>query len=236
MIGFRKEYVIKKITHMNLDEGLLPEKELVTYTDTELFTKIWTSPRVILRYINENNYDKYVYVLLGLAGIVKTFDRASSKSMGDNMPLLGVVATCIIAGGLFGWLTYYLYAALISWTGKWIDGRANTRSILRMIAYAMIPSIASLLFVFAQIVTFGNGIFQSDVDIYESGQLFGALFYFSVLVQVALAIWTLVLMVIGISEVQKLSIGKSILNLLLPVLIIVIPILVIAFIFGDLLG
>ena len=47
-----------------------------------------------------------------------------------------------------------------------------------------------------------------------------------------LGIYTLVLSIIGVSEVQKISIGKSILNILLPVFVIVIPLIAIGAIIG----
>ena len=36
----------------------------INLTDKEVFTKIWTSPRMVFRYINDNKYDKYVNILL----------------------------------------------------------------------------------------------------------------------------------------------------------------------------
>jgi len=55
--------------------------------------------------------------------------------------------------------------------------------------------------------------------------------YSSMILELLLGIWTIVLCVIGVSEVQKLSIGKSILNLLLPVLVFAVPIVIIFLIF-----
>jgi hypothetical protein len=80
-----------------------------------------------------------------LAGISSAFNRAAIKSMGDEYSLLTVLAICIVLGGLLGWLSYYIYAVLMSWTGKWLNGKGDKDSLLRVISYAMIPSIAALL-------------------------------------------------------------------------------------------
>jgi hypothetical protein len=58
-----------------------------TLTETDIFTKIWLSPREVLKYIHENKYNKYVTVLLILSGIAKAFDNASAKNTGDNLSL-----------------------------------------------------------------------------------------------------------------------------------------------------
>jgi hypothetical protein len=172
-------------------------------SEENIFTKIWTSPRDVFKFINTYKYDKYVTVLLILAGVSRTFDRASMKNMGDNFSIWGIIAYCIIIGAVFGWITYYLYSALISWTGKWINGKGNTDSILRVLSYALIPSIVSLLLLIPQIIIYGNEIFKSDGDITSGGIVSNIIVYGSMIIEFALGIWSLVLCVIGISEYAK---------------------------------
>lgn len=205
-----------------------------TLTDKEIFSKIWTKPRLIFKFINDNDYDKFVKLLLVLAGISRAFDRASMKDMGDNMSIWGILSLSIILGGLLGWISYYIYAALLSLTGDWLDGKGDTTSILRILAYAMTPAIISLLLLIPQIGIYGNEIFKADGDITSAGLIPNILVYGSMILELILGIWTIVLCVIGVSEVQKLSIGKSILNLLLPILVFVVPIIIIFLIFNVL--
>jgi hypothetical protein len=199
-------------------------------SDKKVFSGVLTSPRDVFNFIDTYKYQKYVSLLLILAGISRTFDRASSKNMGDNFSLWGVIAFCIIIGGVFGWLTYYIYSAMISWTGKWLDAKGNTDSILRVLAYALFPSILSLLFLIPQIAIYGNEMFKTDGDIFSEGTLSNIIVYGSMLLEFSLGIWSLILCVIGISEVQKLSIAKSILNIVLPAIVIMTPILIIVLI------
>lgn len=203
-------------------------------TDKDIFSKIWTKPRLIFKFINDNQYDKFVKLLLVLAGISRAFDRASMKDMGDNMSIWGILSLSIILGGLLGWISYYIYAALLSWTGDWLDGKGDTTSILRILAYAMTPAIISLLLLIPQIGIYGNEIFKADGDITSAGLIPNILVYGSMILELILGIWTIVLCVIGVSEVQKLSIGKSILNLLLPILVFAVPIIIIILIFNVL--
>ncbi|SMG53515.1 Yip1 family protein [Arenibacter troitsensis] len=199
-------------------------------TDKEIFMKIWTSPRKVFKFINDNHYDKYVNGLLFFAGISRAFDRASLKNMGDNMSLIAILGLCIIVGGLIGWISYYIYAALLNWTGKWINGQGDTKSILRIISYAMTPAIIALIFLIPQIGIYGNEMFKSDGDIISAGIIANVFVYGSMILEFILGIWTIVFCVVGVSEVQKLSIGKSILNLLLPLLVFAIPIIIIVLI------
>jgi hypothetical protein len=128
-------------------------------------------------------------------------------------------------------MSYYIYAALVSWTGKWLKGEGNTTSILRILSYAMLPSIVALVFLIPQIGIYGVEIFKEDGDITSAGWISNIFVYGSMFLEVVLGIWTLIFCVVGISEVQKLSIGKAILNLLLPILVFLVPILIIVLLF-----
>ena len=218
---------------MNADNIESKFQEFETYdtlSDKEIFTKIWTEPRRVLKQINETKYEKYFYILLFLAGVSGAFDRAVNKNMGENVSLLGIVAGCVILGGLLGWLSYYIYAALLSWTGKWLDGKGDTDSIYRILAYAMIPSAISLIFLVPQIAVYGIDLFVKDGDLVNAGIVGNIVFWGSILLEIILGIFTIIFSVIGLSEVQKISVWKAILNLVLPLLIILGPIVIIAFI------
>lgn len=218
-----KNYMETKYTEDQFDEF----EKYDALSDQDIFTKIWTEPRRIFKFINDTQYEKYLYILLIFAGIVRAFDRASSKDMGDYSSLFSIVFGCIILGGMLGWISYYIYAALLSWTGKWLNGVGNTSSIYRMMAYAMIPSIMGLVFVFLQIAVYGQGYFKNNTDYLESNIVGNIIFWISFTMQILLSLASLVFMVIGLSEVQKFSIGKAILNLILPILFIVVPIVLI---------
>jgi hypothetical protein len=203
------------------------EESVFAPSDDEIFTTIWISPRKIFKYIHESHHDKYVVTLLLLSGISRAFDRAALNDMGDSNSLTAIIVLCIIAGGLFGWMTYYIYAAMLSWTGSWLGGKGNTKSILRILAYGMLPSVVALIFLIPQLVIYGDEVFKSEGDITSGGLLANVIVYGSMAIEFVLGIWTMVLCVVGISEVQKLNVGKSILNLLLPAIVIIVPIFII---------
>jgi hypothetical protein len=78
-----------------------------------------------------------------------------------------------------------------------------------------------------QIGIYGKEIFKSDGDIISAGFIPNFIFYGTMILEFVLAIWTIVLCVVAVAEVQKFSIAKSILNLILPVLVIGVPIIII---------
>lgn len=213
-----------------MDDRLINEAEQQELTDKDIFVNIWLSPRMVFKYINDKQYDKYLVILLILAGISRAFDRAVAKNMGDDTSLGLIIVTCIIGGAAFGWISFYIYAFLVSWTGKWLKGDGGTRSVLRVLAYAAIPSIFALILLFLQIGVFGEDVFKEDGDLMKAGALGLGFSLFCLLLELVLLVWSFVLAVVGVSEVQKMSIGKSIVNLLLPGALIISTIFVVVLI------
>lgn len=208
---------------MILDENLIENKEPIVLTDKEIFTRIWTEPRLVMKYINDNSYDKFVVFLLVIGGISNAFDRIVSSDLFINQPLIVLVGIGLVLAGLSGWLGNYIYAAILTWTGKAFDGKAHSSDVFRVCAYAMIPSIFLILIVFLQLFVFGFEVFRDDFDTNSLGAGELAIYFGLALLTIVFGVWSLVIFVVGLSEVQKFSIGKAIGNLILSFLVILIP-------------
>lgn len=200
--------------------------------EKSLIDTIWFRPSETLKFILERCPNKYVSILLVLGGISRGIARASNKNMGDNMETWLVLTISIIAGGLFGWMSYYIYAWALSATGKWINGKAGTDKFKTIIAWSLIPSIVALLLLIPELIIFGDGLFQSYTS-NNSNAIIISYFIFGIL-ELILGVWSLVILVKGIALIQNFSIGKSILNLIIPILIILVPILFITLAIGTL--
>lgn len=150
--------------------------------------------------------------------------------MGDNMSTAAVLGIVIILGGLFGWVTYYIYAWCMSVTGEWLNGKSEPSKFRTIIAWALIPSICSLILLVPEVIIFGEDLFKSE-PMNES--LFNTVSWIVFgLIEIALAIWSTVILVKGMSLIQNFGIGKSFLNMILPGIVIVVPIAAIALLVG----
>tara|TARA_Y100000782_G_C10048635_1_gene208521 strand:+ start:33 stop:590 length:558 start_codon:yes stop_codon:yes gene_type:complete len=185
--------------------------------------------------MHQRGIDDFVQTLLLLAGIFNAFDRAIEKNLGDSMSLLSVIGFSVFGGALFGWISYHLYAALLSWTGKWIGGRASSKELLRVLAYGMLPAITALVFLILQIAIYGEAVFQEDLDLTKGSSFDKVIYYTSVFCEIVLSIWSFVLILIGISEVQNVGLFKAFLNLILPIFIVLLPILLISVLYSAIL-
>ena len=154
-----------------------------------------------------------------VTGIISALQRRFDKGI-DSDHVIGDVVMAVIFGGLFGWITTYVYASLISFTGRWLDGKAKTHRILRTLVYANIPFVCSISIHIIQLFLIKDDVLNTSFS--ENEQL--VVHYIAIAIKAILTLWTVVLYVIGIAEVQEFSIMSAILNLVAPILMILIPI------------
>lgn len=202
-------------------KGELSEKKL-------LFT-IWLKPKQTFTYILKYCPDKFVILFFVLGGIGRAIDRAVNRNMGDELSLGVILAIAIIGGALFGWISYYFYAWLLKVSGKWLKGEASTNKYRTVLAWSIVPQVLSLLLVVPQILLFGNGFFSSEFE--EPSLALGISLLIFGLIDIALGIWSLVILVNGIMVIQNFGAGKAFLNAILPVFMILLPILLLVLMF-----
>jgi len=211
---------------MILDNNFEEEEKPKVLTDREIFTKIWTAPRMVFKSIEAYKYEGNQTALLVIAGIAGVLQRASDRSVGDGTDLVMVVVSCLVAGVLTAFIFYPFYALLVSWTGKWLKGKADTASVLRVLAFSSIPSIFNLVLVVLTVLLLGKELFVSETLLLFESTPHTFIFLVLLIPQVVLAIWSLVLFVIGIAEIQQFSIIKALFNSILPILVLLIPLLI----------
>jgi len=133
----------------------------------------------------------------------------------------GLLLVSLITGPILGFfILYHIPSYLTKWTGRWIGGKASIQEVRLVTLISMIPMIFALLFWIIEvfwITLFGEKRFFTldDLNIFST-------------VRSVLYIWTLVTFVRALSEVQGFSIGKAILNAILPLCILLIPLLLVS--------
>ncbi|PZR22983.1 MAG: hypothetical protein DI539_04175 [Flavobacterium psychrophilum] len=184
--------------------------------EENLFKKIITSPREAFRFIAGHQYEKHMVQLLALAGMTSGLDKAVEKNLAGDAGVISIIIY-VVLGGLLGWIGYYFFAGILSLTGRWFSGQGRTDTILPILSYAAIPTIASSLFTIIRLII---GFEPQSFDINF------ILYYSALFIEAGLSFWALGLLIIGLAEVQRFSIGKAILNLFLPIIVIFVPFLI----------
>ncbi|MCT4620388.1 MAG: YIP1 family protein [Marinisporobacter sp.] len=183
--------------------------------------RICIYPKEIIRQIIDENPNKLVLLFAIIKGIFDALSRGAKNNVGDTASLPMIFLGAIIIGTLFGIITLYIISYLVKLTGEFFNGKAELKEIRTAIAWGPMPYILfSIVFLIPEILIFGIDMYRSNgVDISSN---FGAsifnMIYF--ILSICVSIWSIVTVSFCISEVQKISIWRGFVNILLAILII----------------
>lgn len=186
---------------------------------------IWLKPRETIRRIVETNPTKYVIPLAMLAGIGQSLDRASSRSTGDAIPIVAILALASIAGSIGGLLMLYVGGAIYRWASGRLGGQASPEEIRAALAWSNVPIIAALPLTFLQAFLLGSGMVTSVTAAWDSDPLLARFILGSSIVELVAAIWTFVLLLQTLSEVQRFSVWRALVSMLLLFVVSLVPIM-----------
>jgi len=181
---------------------------------------IWIRPRATMRLLLQKDPDEFVILLVCFAGFSEILINASKFSLGDHVPVPVIFSLAIIMGPVIGILGLFLGALLFRWTGQWLDGEGTYPGIRAAIAWSCVPIICYSVLWIPKFILLGDVLFVSRVVIWGSKAHIIAV-GFNVL-RIIIVIWSLIIFLKCLSEVQKFSVWKAIGNTILSITVLVI--------------
>ena len=185
---------------------------------------ICIKPRATIQKIVDKNPEDSVILLACLAGISNVLLRANDRGMGDTMELFDIILLSLILGPFSGVISLYVGSYLIHWTGKWIGGTSSLQNIRAAMAWASMPTVISLLLLIPEVILFGEEMYTTQTPIVDSSTLLLYAFVIFSVIYLILGIWSFILYLHCLGQVQGFSLLKMFGNILLAGLVIIIPI------------
>jgi len=190
--------------------------------DINPWTRIWTNPRETVRKIVDFN-PKFRFIALSfLHGLPMLLYMAQDMSLGDTIGWGAILIGAIILATFIGMLSITIGSSLFLWTGKWIGGQGTYYPIRAATSWSNVPNIVIILSWLALILFFKNSLFLANFQNAEFAGSGLALYFVVLLIQAVMSIWSFVILVKGLAEVQKFSAWKGLLNVLIPFFLIMI--------------
>ena len=197
-------------------------------TEKNLISQIWFRPTDTLNFIINKCPEKYVTVFIVLGALVNSIDKALIRNSNADKTLIEVLPLAIIFGLLLGWISFYIYAFVLSITGEFIGGKSQPKEFRTILGWALIPLISTLILLIPKILIFGDDLLLKNY--YNESVLLTITYFSFTVLEFILGIWSLIILVKGVMIIQEFRLGKSILNIILPILIILIPVFLIVWI------
>jgi hypothetical protein len=177
---------------------------------------MWIKPRQALRAIVTENLNRSFFVLSTLYGWVGAFQIGQGVEALQAMPTLAIFLITLCVAPFIGAAFFTIASGAFWLTGKLLRGKATFKSLLLAVSWSHITSVVILSTWLILLFFFRDVIFCAKcVAITQGTPRLFALIALS-FVQNFFGVWTIVLLVAALAEVQRFSIGKGVLNLVLP--------------------
>jgi hypothetical protein len=197
------------------------------------FLTIWTKPRATIRAIVDRDPRRHVIILAMLSGIVRTIDRASQQNAGDKVSLAAILGMAVALGPVGGLLGVYVGGWFVRTAGRWLDGYASPEQIRAAIAWSFVPVAATIPIWILQLGVLGRELFTRETPTLEANPSLAIVLTVSGVVEAILGLWSFVILLKCVGEVQRFSAWRALASFLLLflaiVMVVIIPIALIAF-------
>jgi hypothetical protein len=197
---------------------------------------MWFRPQTTIRHIVQSNPTRYVLILAMLAGISGILFQAWSASdvsietavgYGSSLLQLPVFVLLVVAGSILGIVGLHLNAAFVALSGKILGGRASMRELRAAMAWSQLPQVLALAMMIGLIVLYHLKGPVPAGDRYESW-LFWTVGIGAATI-VLLYLWGFVLDVRSIGAVQDFGVFRTLVNLLIGFVLLLLPLILFRF-------
>lgn len=183
-----------------------------------------------MQFVRQREPDEMIILLVCFAGFSEYMVSASRFNLGDHIPVSLIFAFAVLTGPIIGIVGLLIATFLLHWTGKLLDGKSDYRMLRAAVAWSFVPIICYSVLWIPQYLILGDVLFQSRIVIYGSKAhlLIVGLNVFRLMI----VIWSIVIFLNCLCEVQKFTIWKALGNCLMSAAIFWTVILFIAAVIG----
>ena len=186
--------------------------------------RIWISPRRTIRRIVDIAPGRGFLWLSLIYGFPVLLQIAQSLSLALYFSWPVILITALIFALFIGMLGITITAGLLTWVGRWIGGQGSFIQLRAAVAWSNLPTIVTGITWIVWVFLFKGSLFYEGFLHTGFMGMEKTLLMSLAILQFAASVWSFVLLLITLSEVQVFSVWKALLNIILPFVLIVIAI------------
>ncbi|HZE44949.1 MAG TPA: YIP1 family protein [Steroidobacteraceae bacterium] len=169
---------------------------------------VWLRPRRVFRELATRPIGAADYLLAASQGIATSIMVYRTQLAGPNAGTADILGTSFVFGPLGGVVSMYLFAAIYGRLGKRAGGKTTRNQVFHVLAYGGIPVAASLLvWMFTVLLVGESAVVErpgAEIDGFVSFVLRAQFASYMLL-----WLWSVVLQVMGFSEILGLTTRKA---------------------------
>jgi len=169
---------------------------------------VWLRPRRVFRELASRPIDIVDYGLGAAQGIVGWLALSRAQNAGATTTIAQIFGKALLAGSIAGIASLFLMGAIYARLGTRAGRKAARNQVIHVLAYGGVPMAASLIVWVLTALLTGEATFEQvphpDVEGFVA-----FLLRVQFLAYGLLTIWSVVIQVMGLSEIQGLGTGKA---------------------------
>lgn len=173
---------------------------------------ILTHPRQTIQKIISYNPNYLLLMLSFIYGFPWILNLAQTASLGRTYPQMQIIIAGLLLAIPIGYIAFSFFSFLYLWLGKLIQGRGTFLTIRSAVAWSNIPNAISIAIWIVFMMLFRNSLFN---DAAANAPGFSNYAMVAFIIQLICSIWAFWILLHTLSYVQKFSLWKALLNIVL---------------------
>jgi len=169
---------------------------------------VWLRPRRVFRELAARPVGIADYLLAAAQGIGNFLALYRTEGAGAHSSVEDILANSFAYGAIAGVASVFLMAVIYRRLGTRAGGKSTTNQVIHVLAYGSVPLVASLAMWVLTALLAGEATFVETPRADVEGFLV-LLLHVQVISYVLLLIWSIVLQVMGFSEIQGLTTRRA---------------------------
>jgi Yip1 domain len=169
---------------------------------------VWLRPRRVFRELAARPVGITDYLLAAAQGIANSLALYRSQETGTHNSAADILVNSLAFGAVAGVASLFLMALLYRRLGIRAGGQSTTQQVIHVLAYGGVPTAASLVIWVLTALLAGDAIFVEKPPADLEGFL-TLLLHGQFICYMLMSIWSIVLQVMGFSEIQGLTVRKA---------------------------
>ena len=169
---------------------------------------VWLKPRRVFREMASRPVGITDYLLASAQGVGNFLALYRTEGAGAHRSVVDILANSFAYGAIVGVISLLLMAVIYGRLGARAGGKSTTKQVIHVLAYGGVPLVASLALWVLTALLVGEAAFvetsRANVEVFLA-----LLLHVQFMLYVLLLVWSIVLQVMGFSEIQGFATRKA---------------------------
>lgn len=181
---------------------------------------IWNEPRATIERIIRSNPNKDLWLLASVHGFSSLLFSFQSALLGNRLGLFQIFFLALLFSPIWGYVAFSAWSFFVSIAGKLFGGIGTYKEIRAAYAWSSVPFVVNCALWVVLSLVFGRELFMNTLETKVLAKVEILLLLGVLVARFITAIWSLVIYVNALSEVQKFSVLKAIGNLIIAAIVL----------------